>query len=571
MNLPEFLKKTDAIAERLTKEQLSGMIHQIARTLPEERRNEFLKLLCTTAEIQNPEQVTAQEDSSFSEDLKTTVSQCLEKLKSIQRGTLCLESDINYDYYDDYDNEEMAFLFEDPENILDIIRKSCESVHQCVDAAFWSEAYQLGKMILNLEVAVNGEYVDYVDSTMNISDLVSYELLPACDILSDTLCAAYQALPMLERPAVFYALIQKSNCHGWKLEELMQYTSQELTQMPEFLSCWISYLGNVKEQDAEQFLYEAVKLQNDAACALYTAETFVIQHPGLFEQVMLMQKNDIDLLAVGREALQKIHINYTIRGRIALMTADCAFRLGMQTEAEQFLIEAFRSDSTLENYFRILLESQEFMKYQPELYKICTNVSCYEYEKTGYFPNLPESLNQNYIRPDEYEFFTFLNGDFQAVLKKMQKKQKSAFWEQEFMKYGFAMFCLYLYPDTKLKRGCQYLCDHLKKHFHIPDEIIWKGLQKHRNLIPIPEEFKPELMQKLQNLLAFHTEQVMEYNRRGQYQECAAFAAALGEILNSDGTDHAKQEFLLAYKTKYNRRTAFHRELRAFGMKDGKK
>ncbi len=569
MNLPEFLKKTDAIAERLTKEQLSGLIHQVARTLPEERRNEFLKLLCTAAEIQNPEQVTAQEDSIFSEDLKTAVSQCLEKLKSIQRGAVCLESDINYDYYDDYDNEEMSFLFEDPENILDIIKKSCETVHQCVDAAFWSEAYQLGKMILNLEVAVNGEYVDCVDSTMSISDLVNYELLSDSDILSDTLCAAYQALPMLEQPAVFYALIQKSGCNDWKLEELMQYASQELPQISEFLSCWISYLGNVKEQEAEQFLYEAVKLQNDSVSALRIAETFVIQHPGLFEQVMLMQKNDTDLLAVGREALQKIHINYTVRGRIALMTADCAYRLGMPTEAEQFLIEAFRSDSTPENYFRILLESQDFMQYQPELYKICTGVFRYKYVKTGYFPNAPKSLNQNYITPDEYDFFTFLNGDFQEILKKMQKK--SAFWEQEFMKYGFALFCLYLYPDTNLKRGCQYLCDHLKKHFHIPDENIWKGLQKHRNLIPIPEEFKPELIQKLQNLLAFHTEQVMEYNRRGQYQECAAFAAALGEILDSDGTDHAKQEFLLAYKAKYNRRTAFHHELRAFGMKDGKK
>ena len=48
MNLPEFLNKTDAIAESLTKEQLSGLMHQIARTLPEERRNEFLKLLCAT-------------------------------------------------------------------------------------------------------------------------------------------------------------------------------------------------------------------------------------------------------------------------------------------------------------------------------------------------------------------------------------------------------------------------------------------------------------------------------------------------------------------------------------------
>ena len=121
--------------------------------------------------------------------------------------------------------------------------------------------------------------------------------------------------------------------------------------MPEFLSCWISYLGNVKEQDAEQFLYEAVTLQNDAVSALYTAETFVIQHPGLFEQVMLMQKNDTDLLAVGREALQKIDVHYIVRGRIALMVADCAFRMGLQEDAEKFLIEAFRSDSKPENYF----------------------------------------------------------------------------------------------------------------------------------------------------------------------------------------------------------------------------
>ena len=494
----------------------------------------------------------------------------MERLKPIQDGTLCLESDINYDYYD-YDDEEIAFLFEDPEGILDMIKKSCETVHQCVDTAFWSEAYQLGTILLNLEVAVNGEYADCADTTMNISDLMSYELLPDCDILSDTLCAAYQALPMLERPAVFYTLIQKSGCKDWKLEELMQYASQELPQMPEFLSCWISYLGNVKEQDAEQFLYEAVTLQNDAVSALYTAETFVIQHPGLFEQVMLMQKNDTDLLAVGREALQKIDVRYTVRGRIALMTADCAFRLGMQTEAEHFLTEAFRSNSTPENYFRILLESQDFMKYQPELYQICINVSCCKDEKADYFLNLPESLNQNDIRPDEYEFFTFLNGDFQAVLKKMQKKKKSAFWEQKFLKYGFALFCLYLYPDTKLNRGCQYLCDHLKKHFHIPDENIWKGLQKHRNLIPIPEESKPELMQELQNLLASHTKQVMENNQRAQYEECAAFAAALGEILEAGGTNNAKQELLLAYKAEYSRRIAFHRELRAFGMKDGKK
>ena len=217
MNLPEFLKKTDALSDLLTKEQLSGLVHQIARTLPEERREEFLKLLCTAAEIQNPEQITAQEDSSFSEDLKTAVSQCLEKLKSIQEGKLYLESDINYEYYD-YDDEETAFLFEDPEGILDIIKKSCEMLHQCLDAGFWQEAYQLGTVLLYLEVSVNGEYTDCVDDVMHIPDLIRYELLPDVDILSGTLCAVYQAVPVQKRPEIFYALIQKSKrkTGNWK-------------------------------------------------------------------------------------------------------------------------------------------------------------------------------------------------------------------------------------------------------------------------------------------------------------------------------------------------------------------
>ena len=78
-------------------------------------------------------------------------------------------------------------------------------------------------------------------------------------------------------------------------------------------------------------------------------------------------------------------------------------------------------------------------------------------------------------------------------------------------------------------------------------------------------------MQELQDLLAFRTEQVMNNNQRAQYEECAVFAAVLGEIEEANGSENAKQELLLAYKAKYSRRVAFHKELRSFGMKDGKK
>lgn len=39
MNLPTFLRKSDEITKQLSKEQLTAVIHEIARTLPEHYQN----------------------------------------------------------------------------------------------------------------------------------------------------------------------------------------------------------------------------------------------------------------------------------------------------------------------------------------------------------------------------------------------------------------------------------------------------------------------------------------------------------------------------------------------------
>ena len=46
---PEFLCKIDNITQNLTTEELLNLVHQIARTLPEDERDSFLELLnsCT--------------------------------------------------------------------------------------------------------------------------------------------------------------------------------------------------------------------------------------------------------------------------------------------------------------------------------------------------------------------------------------------------------------------------------------------------------------------------------------------------------------------------------------------
>lgn len=63
----------------------------------------------------------------------------------------------------------------------------------------------------------------------------------------------------------------------------------------------------------------------------------------------------------------------------------------------------------------------------------------------------------------------------------------------------------------------------------------------------------------------------MEHNRRNYYGECAAFVAALGEVEESRGEPGAKKRIMEEYRSAYSRRTAFHQELRAFGMEDTRK
>ena len=45
MNLPTFLRKSDELTKQLSKEQLTVFIHEIARTLPEHKREIFLDTL----------------------------------------------------------------------------------------------------------------------------------------------------------------------------------------------------------------------------------------------------------------------------------------------------------------------------------------------------------------------------------------------------------------------------------------------------------------------------------------------------------------------------------------------
>ena len=90
-------------------------------------------------------------------------------------------------------------------------------------------------------------------------------------------------------------------------------------------------------------------------------------------------------------------------------------------------------------------------------------------------------------------------------------------------------------------------------------------------MVQMESAVKDRAVKRITTLLEKRTEGIMDANRRNYYGECAAYIAALGEVLESLGEKGAKQRLLTSYKDKYSRRSAFREEMRNYGWKDTKR
>lgn len=587
MNLTQFIKQIDTIVMNLPQEKLAEFIHNIARTLPENQRSEFLGKLYGIAGGVPTEDTEHSPEEYNAEVMQRKLCQTREKLQLIENGELCLVGNLNEEYDDWYDSSGDEFIFEDPENIVEMIEEACNLIHQCVDREWYRECYEVADMLIALEVGVEGDYSDYGEAALSLSEIDHHKMgsFNYRQLVMDALCAAYWSNPLAERSDALYWIISNSECCNITLEALMQEGNAELEQLPDFLRMWIEYLGACSGKAAERLLAEAVALQNDSGQALEAARKFSKQHPGLYEQILqqnLMSGNDEEQFQVGQEALQAVLPKYKIRSRLALLTAVYALRLRRHNEAELCWLEAFRSDTRPVHYLRMVVESLDFSGYKEEariIYHRCFGQS--DNEK-NYRYQLGE-LEENIIDTNTYFALAFLGGEFRYVIEEGMNVKRPLGWSSTFMKNGMALFLLYLYQGDDLPVGCRNMCREISQSIKFTAEEYSQGLNqlllsddtalfqecfcKWKAMNPMPVIEEQWIMEKLDKWIGIRVEGIMQANRRKYYGECAAFIAALGEVKESRGERNGKAKLMEEYRTAYSRRTAFHQELRVYGMR----
>lgn len=606
MNFTQFLKAVDQAAAAMSKEQLAEFIHDTARTLPENQREDFLAEMLLFAGGKEthicPELSKADQEAAA--DFEQKRSFLRTRLERMESGELCLEGSLNPEYDDWYSSAEEEFLYSDPEGILDIIEEACRFVHQCVDCEEYQAACELTGILIGLDIMVGGEYQEYTDEPININDLKSYHLgnVDYRTLVIDAARAAYCASALSERADELYITLMNSGRRDITLEMILQ-GGRELPEIDAFLPLWIEHLGRMTGSSAGKLLQEALELADDGEQLLANARKYCGEHPELYEQYLTANqgKTDADsLLAVGTEALEAIEKKYLVRSRVALLTSRTALEQDRPELAETCWLEAFRSDTRVVNYLRLLMECRDFSNVREAAAQIYRE-TCSQLRKDSYFLPTAGGGRENQVNPTQAYLLAFLGGEFDYVRERAMNATNSLGWSASFMKCGLAAFLLLLTEDGSLPQDAPQQGGELKTMKPGAREMLRRivaavGFDKSeyekgtlrlieesnegwfltcwnhwKRTVPLSREQREALLGWAEGLVTKRVQGIMEGNHRNYYGECAAYIAALGEARESGGEPNGKQATMAKYMEAYNRRSAFRQVMRGYGMQDTRK
>ncbi len=600
MTLPEFLKEVDGLSHGYTREELVAFIHEVARTLPETKRSHFIHTMQIfgNSSAQTLPLKMMRDDGRV--ELMEAIETVIEKLIEINKGDRCLDSEYNEEWDDWYNSDANQVFFTDPQGILKDIDKATELIHSCVDREEYQAGCKLAEIVSVLEVMTEGDYDDYYASPLRMLDLSDYRLLEGDfkRLVRECLYLTYMGNAIEERADELFCMMGNFAYYEIRLEDIMQSGNNDLPEFDEFLRLWIAYLGKQRGSKAEGLLEEAQMMLQDDEMMLENAREFAAVHPSLYVQLLqmkLVSGEDLKMLRIGQEALDKVSSSLTIRSEIALLTAEYACKLSDSSEAEKCWLEAFRSNPTVVNYLRIRCCAADWSRYEAEVALIYQQI--YRQSKEAGYNRYYESGPQEKVGLDknDYCFLLFFDGQFDSLYTVGMSEKKALGWSSTFMKEGLALMLLLLYKDqgAELPPGLQEMlrntvsaCGFTSQEFYrgtvhsqaeddndnksdnkIDFSVFGDLFKQWKNRVLLSEDEIKTWHNRINKWIALRISGIMENNRRNYYGECAAFIAAFGETGNSLGFFSSKYDIMEQYRNGYARRSSFVKELRNYGLR----
>ena len=576
MNINEFLKNVDTSTEQMTKKELEDFVHLLARKTGETQREKFIQYLSIANKpIQNKENAVA--------TIKSKITYVLKEFKKVKREEICIEGSFN-EYYDDwYDDIDEAYIFGNTEEIQSIIITACDVLKAATEIKLYDEAYQLSNEMMNLKVGIIGDYAENVQDYMQLNELYEMDILlfDFCSFGLHTLYLQYMIKTGKERISEIYNALLYFNSVNLKIDQMMQAGYNDLPDFDNFLNDWIEYLGAINNKYSQKFIKEAMNLLDNPDDKISIAEKYSKAHPELYEEIMIEGNgfSDEQLLKIGSDALGHIPVELVARSRIALVTAECAFRLNKLDVAYNCLIEAFRSDTTPTNYLRIVFNCENYINLIPVMMEIYND----SFGKLT-FSDRTDELCRNIVNDNNYYSLVFLGREFERVFK-FRENTTGNNCSIVSAKCALSLLLIYFYDGADMMPGIRAMC--LKavenidfkpdKYFFLniekpenikPEELLFECIKKWKQYSNSEYDYKEECIKYIGKEIHTNTANMLKQQARSFYGDCASYIAAFGEVNDSLGNNSGGKDMLVdQYLKEFPRYSAFRRELQYFTAK----
>lgn len=584
MKLPQFLSIVDEITKNMSHSELEIFVHEMARKLSENNRENFIDSL---KNISNPENDSISNDDGRSEIIKKIIN-LIPKLEEINNGDVCLDSEYNEEWDDWYNSDAEEILFSDPHKLLKDVRDAIELIHECIDKEMYEDGCKLCDTVCYLEVYSEGDYNDYDGSPLGIEELFQHNLL-AGDFdrfKREALYLTYVGNQISCRAEELYYLFENFHGLGVRMEDILQMGNHELPEFDTFLPLWIEYLGKQSGRCTSELLKEAQSMIQDDFAMLENARKYVSEHPELYLQMLQMKAEsgmDDKMLGIGLEAIDSIPSKLLIRSTISLWTAYYADKLCKFDIREKCWLEAFRSNPSVINYLRIRFLPWNSTQYNAEILSIA-DIAYSESMKNGVgCSSRLENMREGYISQNSFCCIMFFEQQFDKMERIGMSAKDNLGWSSTFMKEGLAFLLLLLYRGDTYPVGMKVMlsramsaCGFTKEALYFgtneaddkSDTDVFNGIIVNwKDTVNLSEKELTGWIAKIDSWIRRRVSGIMDADKRKYYGECAGFIAAFGEVQESLGVTGAKNNIMEQYRTEYSRRRAFHEELRRYGMK----
>ena len=585
MKLPQFLDRVDKYTENMTHEQIESIIHEIARTLGEANRDKFLKTLEEYSKVSSPKERLKDKGKI---ELLLKIKDIIPKLKAIEEGEVSLDSEYNFEYSSWSDDEDEEYYFLDPEDLLYDVQEAISLVHKCIDMEMYKEGLKLVNTLYILDIRVTGDYEESINDTLELSDLYYHKLLFGnyVELQKEALYLTYMSTNIEDRAQELFSIFESFNSTSISLASILQMGNNQLPDFNLFLSSWIECLGEKTGKIATNLLKEALSMVNDDQTLLSCARKFYGEHPEIYLEILEKkdQCNNEEKLAIGLEAMARIPHYLTIRSSIALMTAYYAGVLNKLETRDKCWLEAFRSDTTVVNYMRIMLMTENPEKYKFEVSSIVHSI--YGKSEDRKYRGISEEANlrKNEVSNKDYCVLLYFEELFDRMeLIGMNTKETNG-WSYSFKSDGFSLILLLIYKGNEYKEGMKkmiknaiYTCGFSKEKLYkgtilsnskSDEKVFIELFEKWKKGVVLRDEEIKLWMGKIEAWIKIRTKEIMEENKRDYYGSCTSFIAAYGEVLESIGEENGKERVMDSYRNEYKKRRLFIGELRNYGMKN---